>query len=356
MGVQTGSKKGFSIKPIGVSRDWLTCKIPMRWEEAKPWFESALGNVAATAAPFDPPARSGYKHGLKAADLVEGGRVSLQGDHPEARGWALLEATGQSAEWGWNLAAATSEQCQVNRVDAAFDFKCSQQAFDRMMVKGVSICRDFGRRPFRVGETEEGRTLYFNWKAPPILGKSETHKAPMFSARLYEKGKEQGQDPDWRRWEVTVRPDKEAAKLRTFLMEPAAILAAPSWSRAFLGEIGYNGSMARAPRERGPGEVVATGDARRSQLMWAIGHMTRQFGKTARELADLVGEDEAAKICLRALFETEVLDDGSVVPVGEKWARDEATKLHDASFADDLRRRESRYFGGAMTDVKKSLN
>ncbi|WP_459662075.1 hypothetical protein, partial [Novosphingobium sp. 11B] len=286
-------------KFLGLSRDWLDVRLPLTWEAASQWFPEV---VEGETVSFDPPGRSGYRSGLKMPEGYQSGAVSIIGDNPASRGWCMLSGTGSAAEWVWNLAASSFDAPQVNRVDAALDFTCSNRAFERMMKDLSGISEACGMRPHPVGHPQWGRTLYVNWSRKLRHEKSGNEKAPMWTARLYEKGKEMGQDPLWRRFEVVHRPDKPHAKEKAFHFEPCELLGSPKWSRAFLESIGY--SEAVKPERASPyaKEEPASDDAKVAQGMSALSHMGEQYRNTARQLEKLIGREETLRLIEIALF------------------------------------------------------
>lgn len=323
-------------KFVGLSRDWLDVRIPLQWEDAASWFEDA---VQEAVEPFAPPGRSGYREGLRGVSPVNAGSVSIMGDNPRCLGWAMFSATGASAEWGWNVAASSFDVVQANRIDAALDFHCSQRAFDRMFSDLSAITKAQGLRPHPVGEAEWGRTCYVNWSRKLKHEASGNEKAATFTGRLYEKGKEMGQDPEWRRFEVVMRPDKGVKKERAFLLEPSQILGSPSWSRAFLETIGYSDAV--KPERASP--FAKTGpvseDAKVAKRMSALSHMGEQYGEAVRELVRLVGEDEARRLVDLALFRPVVVQSDGREISGPGLIRREAQQRWGDVFHDDLQRK-----------------
>lgn len=332
---------------FGLTRDWLDARFPTKFDDARQWFEAV---VEAPVETIPAPARSGYTSACKALVAPHHGSVSLLGAHPQAVGWSMLSATGGAAEWGWEAVRATPG-AQANRIDAALDFRCTQRTFDRMFNAGKAICRAHERRPFSVGESREGRTLYFNWTAKTGLEKGASAKMPQFTARLYEKGKQLGLDPDWRRWEVTTRPDKGFAKERALQLEPHEILGSPAWSRDFLEAIGYSEAVNPGRASPYAKDKPESEDARVAKAMATLAHMGDQYGKAARELAQLVGKDEVRALIERALFETEQVE-GDLS--GPDLIRREAQKRWGDVWHHDLARR--RYNKGTGMAVAQTVN
>jgi hypothetical protein len=320
----------------GLSRDWLDVRLPLIWEQAVGWFES-VSLVAPTS--FDPPGRSGYRGGLKVESPMTAGSVSIMGDNPRSLGWSMFSATGASAEWGWNLAASSFDVVQANRVDAALDFHCSQRAFDRMFADLTAITKAEGLRPHPVGEADWGRTCYVNWPRKAKYETTGNEKAATFTGRLYEKGKEMGQDPDWRRFEVVMRPDKGIKKERAFLLEPSEIIGSPSWSRAFLSGIGYSDAVKPARASPFAKTAPVSVDAKVAKRMSALSHMGEQYGEAVRDLVRLIGEDEARRLVELALFRPVIVQDDGRETTGPGLIRREAQTRYSDVFRDDLKRK-----------------
>ncbi|MBB3345970.1 hypothetical protein [Sphingomonas sp. BK069] len=320
---------------LALTRDWLDVRLPLHWTMATSWFEHAIGDAVVA---FEPPGRAGYRAGLKAASPVNSGSISIIGDNPRSLGWSLLSATGGAAEWGWNAAAHGFDVVQANRIDAALDFRCSQRTFDRLFDELTGIVRVAGLRPHPVGDAEWGRTCYVNWPRKLRYERTGNEKAATFTGRLYEKGKELGQDPDWRRFEVVMRPDKPEKKERAFLLEPHEIIGSPAWSRSFLTAIGYNEAVkpGRASPFATPGPVSI--DARVARRMKTLAHMGEQYGESVRELVNLIGEEETRRLVELALFRPVIVDPNGREISGPALIQREAQIRWDNVFVPSLRR------------------
>jgi hypothetical protein len=325
-----------TCKFLGLSRDWIDARIPMTWPHVEGWFPDVAG---CEVQAFTPPGRVGYRSGFRAVEGFQAGAVSIIGDNPSSLGWSMLTGTGAAAEWVWNLCAHSFPVAQANRIDAALDFHCSQRAFDRMMNDLQAITLAEGLRPHPVGHAEWGRTCYVNWPRKSKHEKSGNEKAAQWTGRLYEKGKEMGQDPEWRRFEVVSRPDKPIFKERLFNLEPCEIVGSPSWARAFLGTIGYSDAV--KPGRASPFASVkpVSVDAKVAKRMSAISHMGEQYGEAVRDLVRLVGEDEARRIVETALFRPVIVQDDGREISGPALIRREAQGRWNDVFRDDLQRR-----------------
>ncbi|RYF22063.1 MAG: hypothetical protein EOO77_04850 [Oxalobacteraceae bacterium] len=323
-------------KFIGLTRDWIDARVPMTWPHVERWFPDVIGGEVVT---FTPPGRAGYRSGLKAVEGYQAGAVSIMGDNPSSVGWSMLTGTGSAAEWVWNVAAHAFPVVQANRVDAALDFHCSQRAFDRMIVDLTAITKAEGLRPHPVGDADWGRTCYVNWPRKSKHEKSGNEKAAMWTGRLYEKGKEMDQDPEWRRFEVVARPDKPLFKERMFNLEPSEIIGSPEWSRAFLQTIGYTDAVKPGRASPFARTAPVAVDAKVAKRMSAISHMGEQYGEAVRDLVRLIGEDEARRIVELALFRPVVVQEDGREISGPGLIRREAQQRWNDVFRDDLQRK-----------------
>lgn len=323
------------FKFVGLSRDWLDVRVPLLAADAASWFMTV---VDAEVELFKPPASSGYQAGIKSFEHINTGSVSLLSDHSTRKGWSLLSCTGGSAEWGWNVAAENFDVCQANRVDAALDFMCSETAFNRLL-KDCRVVADTFNRPYHYIEGMSGRTFYFNWSAKTGLDATGNAKVGYYTGRVYEKGKQLGIDPDLRRMEVSAHPDKPVKKERVFRLNPEQILGSPNWSRALLDLIGYSDAVkpGRSSPYASAGPVSV--DAKVAKRMSAISHMGEQYGEAARDLVRLVGEEEAMRIVMTALFRPVVVQDDGREITGPGLIRREAQQRWNDVFKDDLQRR-----------------
>lgn len=328
-------------KFVGLGRDYLDVRVPLLWEDAPTWFESAVSDEIAE---FEPRGSSGYRQGLKAVQPLSAGTVSLVGDHPLALGWAMLSCSGSSAQWGWERTKQDFSVQQANRVDVALDFLCSQRAFDKMHKELTALAMAHGVRPHPVGAPQWGRTLYVNWTGGKEgLEATPNVKMPNVTGVLYEKGKQLGADPDWRRFEMRHRPDKPVYKEKVFQMEPQELLGRSKWARAFLQSIGYNEAVRPERASPWAAQGPVNDDARIAKKMCTLAFMGEQYGKSVRDLVDLVGEQEARRLVELALFRGEP-DEKAVeernARSGPEILRTMAQQRWADVFADDLSRRQ----------------
>ncbi len=332
-----------AIEWIGTARDWLDARIPLAFPDASAWFEAAAKGVVSK--PDKPPARTGYREGLKVEGSASFGSVRLWGEHPQALSWSMLSGTGGATAWAYDLAAAApwADAVQANRIDVCVDFKVSEKAFNRIHDDAISFCRNRKLKALPMGLPENGRTLYFNRFVRDGLAKTGNEKAPHYSARLYEKGKQLGQDPDWRRFELSIRPDKGPSKRNAFSAQPGELLGAIPWSRDFLGGLGYDGC--RVPERSSPYAIdcVVSDDAEAARAMWAVAAMAEQYKGAVARLVESVGREEAQRLVTMALFDHDLW--GEEVPggCGVKAVRDAAVARYAGVYSEAVARRAARH-------------
>ena len=330
------------IEWVATARDWLDARLPLPFDQAFEWLaQGARGEWL----PDNPPQRTGYKKGVRVNGSAAFGSVKLWGQHPQAVEWSMLSGTGGSAVWAHDLAAGAdwADRVQANRVDVCVDFLVNEKAFDKMFENSVAFCRHRKLAALPMGLPENGRTLYFNRYVREGLAKTGNEKAPAYSARLYEKGKQTGQDPDWRRFELSIRPDKGPSKRKAFMSTVDEGLGSVTWSRDFLRGIGYVGAKVpeRSSPTAAPGAVSDEAEAARA--MWTLAHMGAQYGAAAQKLEALVGPAEAERLVICALFnrtpDGEPLDEGR----GIFDLRTNAMVLWSGIYEEAVRRREQRH-------------
>jgi len=326
-----------NVEFVSLCRDWIDVRVPALWEPAQEWFTRAVGGEVQ---PFTPPANRGYRQGIVAVQPQSSSQISLMGDNPRSLGWSMFSASGSASEWGWNEVITRFAVAQANRVDVALDFKCSQRTFDRLFKRAAEICLSYGRQPHIEGfHGPSGITLYLNRSAKSGVNKGEKGALPQYTGVLYEKGKQLGVDPDWRRFEVRNRPDKPIAKERALLLEPNEILGSPDWSRAFLQELGYSDAVKPGRASPFAQEAPVSVDAKVARNMNSLAFMGEQYGKVVRDLVRDIGEDETRRLLDLALFRPVVcLDSGREIP-GPALIRREAQQRWNDVFRDDLQRK-----------------
>lgn len=319
----------FPSEILGLGRDWLDVRLPLPFEDARRELQRALDRGGELIRPdtgevfrptlreWQPLGRLGYQRGVEVEGPPTSGTLRLMGDHPSARSWSMLSASQHCAEWAAEFArivrprdAATLPALQVNRVDVALDYRFPADRAGEMFEAVHDLCASAGIRHYREGTPGLGETVVLNWSKAPEYRASRNASLPIYAARCYQKGIEQGAlidrpgapDVDWWRFELIVRPDKPIMKEQVFDRSFDELLAAPKWSRDFLGLIGYDPG-ARAARLAGGAIKVDLADekARKAKAMRTLGHMADQYAKAAQELAELVGWERVEVMVLDAL-------------------------------------------------------
>ncbi|TPE59416.1 replication initiation factor domain-containing protein [Sandaracinobacter neustonicus] len=305
---------------VGSSVDWLDVRVRSDFFEARDKLLDALGGEVARSKleAFDPPNRMGYEFGVKVTSAPAVGSLSLVGGHRAARGWSMFSGSQRCADWLWRFLRVESTDVlaqgrlhQVNRVDAAFDFMYSGPP-ELLFRHGLSMCAEYDLANYREGRPGRGETLYMGWEKKPACERKRTNSAPIYAARLYQKGYEQGAgigaigiSPDWWRFEVMLRPDKPASKERAFMLSVDQIGDGTRWTRAFLNSLGYEFSERKPHAISSPVEAVAVGKrAVAVKNLRSLSHMTDQYAAAAQSLAELVGWDRVETIVMDALRET----------------------------------------------------
>lgn len=324
-----------------LSWDWADIRIPGEAFATARWFGEVVKSVTngkGAARQATAPPKAGYRFLLESSVPVAGGRLSLLADHPSSPGWAMVQASGQASGVVMPLISdldahyrrvGETHEFEANRRDAALDFECSEADFDELFQEAARVCARHEKRHFPMGESAFGRTIYFNWKQKTGLEAKPGQKAPQYQARLYEKGKQLGQNPEWRRFEVICRPDKHETKHRLYLAEPGNVLAGTPWARDFLDVMGYESAGRALNLSAAKQEEDALSKVMRAKLMHTLGHMADQYGNTVKQLVDLVGEEEARRLVETALFSPT----GSGGPELKRMAQAEYT----SSFGEDFR-------------------
>lgn len=212
--------------------------------------------------------RNGFAHGWELRREGSRSAVIYAGGAAE---FPHIVGTGSDADGVARVVRKHLPAHQVARADVCVDTD-TPGAFS-LLLQGlrdvVGVATAYMIQPDRASD---GATYYVGAKTSEVR------------ARLYEKGRqlpEQGR-PDWVRYEVQLRPQKE--RKRWAGIAPANdLLAASRWSRAFA--LRTLGIAATAPPTR---------SERVSDLEGAISAMCQQYGKRLLELLEAHGGDVEA--------------------------------------------------------------
>lgn len=236
--------------------------------------------VLGDESPVPSPGRNGYargweirKDGARSAVVYEGGIHEF----PHAA------ASGETAPDLANFLRGSSHRHRVSRADVCVDTD-SPGAFDHLCTALRTLAKTSGLTATLMhnpDDAEAGATYYVGSKTSEVR------------ARLYEKGKQlpEANRPDWVRFEVQARPQRERKSWASDATE-WDLLGTAQWSRRFAAE-----TLAAA------GTAPPTRSERVSDLEGALRTLTGQYSKRLLELLEHHGGDVAAfglELALRA--------------------------------------------------------
>lgn len=230
--------------------------------------------------PVPSPGRNGYargweirKEGAKSAIVYEGGIH----DFPH------VTASGEDAPQLARFLRSSSHKHRVSRADVCVDTD-TPGAFKNLFTALRSISRDAGLTATLMHNPDDGQagaTYYVGSKTSEVR------------ARLYEKGKQlpEAERPDWVRFEVQARPQRER---KSWAAEAGEwdLLGSAQWSRKFAAETLLVAASAPPTRSE-----------RVSDLEGALRTLSSQYGRRMLELLAQHGGDVAAfglELALRA--------------------------------------------------------
>lgn len=221
-------------------------------------------------------------HG-KGRDFLPCGSVSYGGNTNGALGHHVqLLLTGEKADFYYRNAALV-HSAYVQRVDFAYDIETDYES----LISLVDSLPEFGRiKKSVISETIDGQTCTTTY-----YGSRES----AYFIRIYEKGKQVGQNPKWVRFEVEVKPMKTNrdfalwchAQLLTD--QPEQILfRCKHVCEALTAVFGADGLAEYQPRQEKP-----TTDAVR-----ALTHMLTQYCSTIAALSETYDLTELLQLSL----------------------------------------------------------
>lgn len=268
---------------------------------------------------WTPLARFGYQDGFKVEQSTIGGSLKIMANHPSARGWCFLSGSQSFASFVLKLERDLRKldklrhPSEANRIDWALDFKFPHQLVDEMFGAARTICDNYrgGLPRHRIGDDGCGQTFYFGTRPQSEATRKRTTSVPAVSARLYQKGFEQGArldwpegpDPDWWRFEVMARPDATGPRQQLLGAPPEAVLGSRKWSVEMLARIGYTGvSPGWSPDDWESKLRHVEDNKRKASALRTLAHMADQYRNAALDLAELVGRDQVERLLLDALF------------------------------------------------------
>lgn len=239
--------------------DWYQGTVEMPSDDLIELAATVLGDES----PVPAPARNGYargweirKDGARSAVVFEGGIH----DFPH------VSATGENAPPLASFLRGSSRSHRVSRADVCVDTD-TPGAFEKMFqaLRGIArtsnLTATFMHNP---DSGEAGATYYLGSKTSEVR------------ARLYEKGKQlpEAERPDWVRFEIQARPQKDRKAWAADASE-WDLLGYAHWSRRFASET--LAVAATAPPTR---------SERVSDLEGALRTLSAQYGKRMLELLE----------------------------------------------------------------------
>lgn len=224
--------------------------------------------VAASDLGAVRPSRAfhGYQHG---AQVHRGDRVLAQVLWGGNGGGVHVSAMGQESGQVAHVLRHHFPGHPVTRLDAAEDY-IADGAFDQLSGLALEVADKHRCRVYHAGDwhrAEEGRTIY--------VGSSTS----VAQARVYEKGKQLGGDPNWVRVELVARPKRPEARVAFSQMQPVEVFGVSKWSR----ELGERLSGQEIERIRA-GSLWRAPDLSRARSA-----IIRQYGPLLGAWADEVG-------------------------------------------------------------------
>jgi DNA relaxase NicK len=208
----------------------------------------------------------------------------------------------------------------VSRYDSAVDLVMSDGQFARRHSALVRLAGGIGKPIRPIGTVERGRTLELNAHVKTAI--SSPHKRlPEAQVMFYEKGKQLGADPAWKRVELRLRPGKPEAKLAAAALEPSAVWGVFQWTRDVLG-CATQGMTSADPAEYPRFRVAlpeVEAELRRIRAMKGLEQMAHQYGRTVETLVEFMGEDEAWEL-IRKRFRGERPEQTPAEAYADLWA------------------------------------
>lgn len=256
--------------------DWYQGTVEMPSDDLIDLATTVLGDER----PVPASARNGYargweirREGARSAVVYEGGIH----EHPH------VAASGENAPPLARFLRGAHRPHRVSRADVCVDTD-TPGAFKRLCTALRTISRDAGLTATLMhnpDDAQAGATYYVGSKTSEVR------------ARLYEKGKQlpEAERPDWVRFEVQARPQRERKSWASEANE-WDLLGSAQWSRRFAAET--LSVAATAPPTR---------SERVSDLEGALRTLSAQYGGRMLELLEQHGGDVAAfglELALRA--------------------------------------------------------
>lgn len=248
--------------------DWYSATVHAEAEEVLATLVGPLGDLRDVQ-----PGRGMHGY-IRGAEVVRGDRKFASVWWGGNGDGVHVQATGEeAAETSQRLRDAYPEHA-VTRVDVCEDYT-APGAWDVLSKLALDTADEFGIRVNMAGDwhrCRDGRTVYVG--APSSVAR----------LRVYEKGIQLEQDPDWVRVELVTRPKGMDARARCATAAPAEFFGSSRWSVRLAERLGA-GEIARMRC----GTVYRDSDFERTMTA-----MLRQYGPTLKLLEQMHGSREAA--------------------------------------------------------------
>jgi hypothetical protein len=240
--------------------DWYAATV----ETSPETLVEVAGTLLADESPVLVRGKNGYARGY---ELRSGGKRAAVVYAGGVNEWPHIVGTGPDAVDVARLVRGDVMKAtphRVARADVCVDTD-TPGAFDFLVLALRAAAGSATRITWLPDRLEDGTTYYVGAKASEVTG------------RLYEKGKQLASEdrPDWVRYEVQVRPQKER-KAWCAVASAEEVLGAARWARRFAEDT--LGVAAPAPPVR---------SERVSDLEGAIATMCHQYGKRLLELLEV---------------------------------------------------------------------
>lgn len=265
---------------------------------------------ASYVQPASPRAKQ-YHHGI---DILSGGRKIVHLCWGGNGGGVHFLASGSvSHDVAAFLQRDYGGQYGISRVDVRADM-VDPSAWEYLYGVAFGFAAEArhtkGMRPIKTSNMgdwdtgEGGRTYYLGSKSSAV------------QVRIYEKGKKEGGDPDWVRFEAQIRPPKAHDKRNSAMSTPIILLGSKPWLASLCSRIFRDNSMPCHLQYKSVWTQDKDLDRRRISLC-------RQYGRTLKEILDLCnGDVQAFGVALVQGIEDFEREDGVKCGFGESPYRE----------------------------------
>lgn len=248
--------------------DWYTASIPAKPQVVLDALAGAYDMV--DVLPSTP--KMGYERAYKVArgETVLA-RIQFGGPNVGDNVWAC--ASGENAPEFAGIVRGIFPGHNLLRADVKLDYD-EEGAWDSLAALAIETADKYRLKLKHHGDfhrEKDGRTLEIGSRSSAAF------------ERIYEKGKQLGESPNWVRAELELKPQNERAKLVYSYASPEQMYLATKWTQ-HLYEV-LNGPSA-AMRPAPPGTVRKKSDDER-----AMEFMSKQYGNVLRRKLEALGGD-----------------------------------------------------------------